>query len=362
MTRTAPILLALCLITAALAQDTQPAASKAEETAVPPTQAENYEYAILQTTLGDIVLQLDAGKAPISTQNFLEYVAAGHYNGMIFHRVMKDFMIQGGGYTPDLTEKKEGLRPPIKNEWQNGLKNVRGSIAMARTQVPDSATAQFYINVVDNPALDQPRGGAAYAVFGKVLGGLSTVDAIRLTPVKNDPKLPMGQVVPVTPVVIKSARKLTAAEAQEAAKHADASAEKAAAEAKAAAEKQITDYIAKAEQETGKKFQTTPSGLRYLIVTEGSGPSPQPTDKVEVNYAGTFLDGSPFDSGQAIQFPLTQVIKGWTEGVGLMKVGGKAKLICPPGLAYGERGSPPKIPPNTTLAFDVELLAIKTPQ
>ncbi len=136
----------------------------------------------LTTSMGDIVLALNETKAPLSVANFLQYVDDEYYDGTIFHRVMSNFMIQGGGLTPSMTKK--ATRPAIRNEWQNGLKNARGSIAMARTNVPDSATSQFFINVVDNPALDQPQGdGAAYAVFGKVIEGLDVVDNIRYTQV-----------------------------------------------------------------------------------------------------------------------------------------------------------------------------------
>ena len=122
----------------------------------------------MKTTLGDIVLELDAEKAPISTLNFLKYAQAGFYEGTIFHRVIPNFMIQGGGLTPDLEKKKDGLMPPIKNEWKNDLKNKTWTIAMARTGIPDSATSQFFINVKDNGGLDRPGArGAAYAVFGK---------------------------------------------------------------------------------------------------------------------------------------------------------------------------------------------------
>lgn len=330
-----------------------------------PAAVDKKVYVKLETSLGDIVLELDGEKAPISTKNFVDYVDAGFYNGTIFHRVMSNFMIQGGGYLPDLTEKQDGLRPPIKNEWQNGLKNVRGTIAMARTQVADSATAQFFINVVDNGALDQPRDGAAYAVFGKVVGGMDTVDKIRNTPVHSDPKLPMGPVVPTEPVIIKAAKRADAAEGAKLAQEAAAAAAKAEAEAKAAGEKQLADFLGKVEQETGKKIEKTPSGLMYVILKEGAGPSPRPVDTVEVHYTGTFLDGKKFDSsvdrGQPAKFQLNRVIKGWTEGVGLMKVGEKRKLIIPPDLAYGPSGRP-GIPPNSTLVFDVELLSIVPPQ
>lgn len=160
----------------------------------------------LETSLGVIVVELDKEKAPISTENFLSYTREKFYDGTVFHRVMPNFMIQGGGYDAEINEKSSGLHPPIKNEWQNELKNVKGTIAMARTNSPDSATAQFFINVVDNASLDQPiSGGAAYAVFGKVIEGMDVVDKIKNTPTQNHPKYPGGKVVPVTPVVIKSA-------------------------------------------------------------------------------------------------------------------------------------------------------------
>lgn len=135
---------------------------------------------VLDTTMGQIEVELDAEKAPISTQNFLEYVKAGHYDGTIFHRVIADFMIQGGGMTADMRQKKTNR--PIKNEAGNGLKNERGTIAMARTNVVDSATSQFFINVKDNHALnhrDQSGPGFGYAVFGKVTSGMDVVDKIR---------------------------------------------------------------------------------------------------------------------------------------------------------------------------------------
>ncbi|MDE1998824.1 MAG: peptidyl-prolyl cis-trans isomerase, partial [Burkholderiales bacterium] len=133
----------------------------------------------IATTQGDIVVQLDAAKAPKTVDNFLQYVKSGHYNGTIFHRVIDGFMIQGGGFTPDMQQKP--TRPPIPLESRNGLSNLRGTIAMARTNVPDSATAQFFINVKDNGFLDAARSsdGNGYAVFGKVVQGMDVVDKIR---------------------------------------------------------------------------------------------------------------------------------------------------------------------------------------
>jgi peptidyl-prolyl cis-trans isomerase A (cyclophilin A) len=156
----------------------------------------------LATSLGDIVLQLDREKAPKSVDNFLQYVKAGHYDGTIFHRVIADFMIQGGGMKADMGEKP--TRAPIPLESRNGLSNTRGTVAMARTMDPNSATAQFFINVKDNAFLDQAnaRDGNGYAVFGKVVSGMDVVDKIWAVPTGN--KGPY-QNVPVTPVTILKA-------------------------------------------------------------------------------------------------------------------------------------------------------------
>lgn len=142
----------------------------------------------MSTTAGEITLELDPVRAPISTRNFLDHAAAGHYDGTVFHRVIPAFVVQGGGWTPELVEKAKvdaaagRADTPIKNEWQNGLKNVRGSIAMARDSDPDTATREFYINVADNAKLDTARektGNAGYAVFGRVVHGWEAVEKIR---------------------------------------------------------------------------------------------------------------------------------------------------------------------------------------
>jgi cyclophilin family peptidyl-prolyl cis-trans isomerase len=139
---------------------------------------------LLETSMGNIKVELYPDKAPITVANFLAYVKDGHYDGLIFHRVIRDFMIQGGGFTPDMNERRPP-RPPIRNEAGTGLKNDRGTIAMARTMVVDSATAQFFINSVNNDFLnhrDETPRGFGYAVFGKVIEGMDTVDKIRSVP------------------------------------------------------------------------------------------------------------------------------------------------------------------------------------
>jgi peptidyl-prolyl cis-trans isomerase A (cyclophilin A) len=154
----------------------------------------------LATSAGDIVVQLDAAKAPKTVANFVGYVKSGHYDGTVFHRVMNGFMIQGGGMDAAMTEKKTGT--PIALETQGGLKNERGTIAMARTGDPDSATSQFFINVVDNARLDSRGPGTGYAAFGKVVEGMDVVDKIKLVPTGNKG---MHQNVPLDPITIKKA-------------------------------------------------------------------------------------------------------------------------------------------------------------
>jgi cyclophilin family peptidyl-prolyl cis-trans isomerase len=184
-----------------------PAAPTTPATPAAPTADAKVAFVKMTTNKGDIIIELDRVKAPISTENFLKYVNKGQYNGTVFHRVIKDFMIQGGGFDGTLTEKP--TEAPIKNECTNGLSNARGTIAMARTNDPNSATAQFYINTVDNKMLDGRPGRPGYAVFGKVVDGMNTVDAIRA--VKTGQKMansrggqgPMGDVPMETVEIIK---------------------------------------------------------------------------------------------------------------------------------------------------------------
>ena len=159
-----------------------------------------------ETTLGDFTIELFDKEAPLSAQNFLDYAEAGHFDGTVFHRVIPGFVIQGGGMTADMKQKP--TRTPIRNEADNGLKNRRGTLSMARTNDPHSATSQFFVNLVDNAFLDPGRGGAGYAVFGHVTDGMAVVDAIA--------KVQTGRKgghddVPLEPVIVKSAKRITPA-------------------------------------------------------------------------------------------------------------------------------------------------------
>ncbi len=169
--------------TDATAETTQPPADESPAPEAQPQPEGENPVVIIKTAKGDIKVKLFADKAPVTVANFLQYVDNGHYEGTIFHRVIANFMIQGGGFTPDMQQKP--TLSPIKNEAQNGLANKRGTIAMARTQVIDSATSQFFINTVDNEFLNfrsPDMSGFGYCVFGEVVEGMDVVDAIRAVP------------------------------------------------------------------------------------------------------------------------------------------------------------------------------------
>ncbi|MEO8503321.1 MAG: peptidylprolyl isomerase [Acidobacteriota bacterium] len=187
--------MSVLLLLAALAMPMSAAdASAAAPAAKPP-------HVLLETSVGSIEIELNTAKAPISAENFLQYVKAGFYDGVIFHRVIPGFMIQGGGFAADMQEK--ATRSPIKNESNNGVSNARGTLAMARTNAPDSAAAQFFINLVNNSNLDYPRAaGSGYAVFGRVVSGMDVVD--KIAKVQTATRGSYGD-VPVEAVVIKKA-------------------------------------------------------------------------------------------------------------------------------------------------------------
>jgi cyclophilin family peptidyl-prolyl cis-trans isomerase len=197
-------LAALALFQVAYSQTGDSMSKDTPATSSTPSSAAAKPVVVMETSLGTIKIELDPAKAPLSVANFLRYVDEKSYDGTIFHRVIPDFMIQGGGFTPDMKQKQ--CHEPIKNEAANGLKNKRGTIAMARTGVVDSATSQFFINTVDNSGLDYKdatTAGFGYAVFGKVIEGMDVVDSIRKVKTGS-----MGQFqdVPKEAVTIKSVR------------------------------------------------------------------------------------------------------------------------------------------------------------
>jgi peptidyl-prolyl cis-trans isomerase A (cyclophilin A) len=209
------LLLAVCALTMSACAGTH---AKSDSTA-----NAGLVYVSMNTAAGEIVLELDHARAPISVDNFLAHAERGDYHGSIFHRVVPGFVVQGGGFTPDLKERAKldeaaGHKDPtIKNEWTNGLKNARGTIAMARDAEPDTATREFYINLVDNTKLDGPSpttGNAGYAVFGRVIKGMDIVDAIAKGETMNRPDIIVDgegmKNVPVKPVVITSVRRIPA--------------------------------------------------------------------------------------------------------------------------------------------------------
>lgn len=386
------VLFASVLAGSAFGQDAPPPAAAAPEAKAPEAAAKTV-HVVLSTNFGDIVLELDAEKAPVSVANFLNYVDKGFYNTTLFHRVMPNFMIQGGGYGAGLIEKS-GTDAAIKNEWQNGLKNVRGAIAMARTRLPDSATAQFFINTVDNPRLDatdeatkQSLGGAGYAVFGKVIGGMGVVDAIKGVPTKNEPSIGF-QPTPIEPVVIEKVSRVASDKVSEAVAQAEASVEKGNAELKRRndAKKAIEDAARQRVADAAKALGTpdeqftkamdwlkakgvdvsagtkSPSGVWSLETKAGDGAIPVPTDTIKAHYSGWLANGSKFqsslDTGEPLVYPLNQLVPGWVEGFGSMKAGSKRWLVIPASMAYGEQGWPPVIPGNATLIFEVELLEV----
>jgi peptidyl-prolyl cis-trans isomerase A (cyclophilin A) len=311
----------------------------------------------VKTTKGEFVLELDAEIAPISTVNFCEYVKAGFYDRTIVHRVV-DAMIQAGRYYPDLSEKTDGVRGPIRSEWGNGLVNRLGTIGMVRrVGDPNSATCEFYINLGDNFELDMPRDSTGFTVFGKVVEGWETIQAIAKAPVGTHPNYAAGRsaVVPKTPIIIESMTfdvPLDWETAREMARIANLNQED-------LKDKLIDELVAANHSEV----VVTDSGLVYIDIREGRGASPSEDDAVEVYYRGTLLNGHEFESelNEPKLLEMKYLIDGWREGMRTMREGGKRVLIVPPKLGFGSSGVPGRIPGDAWLVFEVELLLVREP-
>ncbi len=303
-------------------------------------------YAVFETSKGNIYAVLEHKKTPLTVANFIG-LAEGKiknnvkaegipfYNGLKFHRVIPNFMIQGGCPLGTGTGDP-GYR--FADEFDDSLKHSGPGILSMANSGPATNGSQFFITHVATPWLD-----GKHSVFGNVLQGQDVVDKIA----QND-----------TLISLTILRKGAEAEAFDAAKTFEE-------EQKNLIEKQKQRELAMAaEAERLKQLFTnvTPSGLRYIVLEEGTGNTPSPTSNVRVHYTGSFINGKVFDSsvqrGEPIDLGLNQVIPGWTEGIQLMKEGAKYKFYIPWNLAYGERGYPGAIPPRSDLIFEVELIKI----
>jgi peptidyl-prolyl cis-trans isomerase A (cyclophilin A) len=307
-------------------------------------------YLKMNTNRGDIYLQLEFEKTPMTVANFVGLAegtikntskAEGvpFYDGLKFHRVIPNFMVQGGD--PQGTGAG-GPGYKFPDEFDTTLKHTGPGILSMANAGPGTNGSQFFITHVETPWLNNK-----HTVFGHVIKGQDVVNAI----VQNDTLK--------TVTILRKGKKAEEFDALKVFEFEKGNVSTKA-ETKAKAEQAAMD---KTLNEKFANTKITTSGLRYIVEKEGTGASPVATSQVTVHYTGTLLDGKKFDSsvdrGQPATFPLNQVIPGWTEGLQLMKVGGKTKFIIPPALGYGAAGAQGVIPPNAWLVFDVELLDVK---
>lgn len=314
-------------------------------------------YAKFETSKGDIYCFLESKKTPMTVANFvglaegsIKNTAKGegvpYYDGLKFHRVIPNFMIQGG--CPQGT----GMGDPgykFPDEIDSTLKHVGPGILSMANAGPGTNGSQFFITHVATPWLD-----TKHTVFGRVVEGQDIVNKIA----QNDSLRHL--------VILRKGKDAEAFDAAKTFESEKGNATKKAEELnKIKIEKQRAEFLAQESiiKEKYATAKTSQTGLKYIIEKAGEGAAPTATSQVTVHYTGTLLNGSKFDSsvdrGQPATFPLNQVIPGWTEGLQLLKPGGKAKLIIPPNLGYGANGYPPVIPPNSWLVFDVELIKVQ---
>lgn len=348
-------------------------------------EAEDQLIALIATDKGDIWIQLYPNETPLTVTNFVNLADRGYYDGIKFHRVINDFMIQGGDPTGS---GRGGPGYRFDDEFSPVLRHDGPGVLSMANAGPGTNGSQFFITHKATPHLDD-----RHSVFGRVLEGQDVVNSIEqddaMTTVvifgdtetlfeENKSKRSqwneiLDQNYPAASSGLAAERredsqaKAEEMQAEAAERYAALREKKQKAEAEAAARKEATekafeDFISSKKEELGQEPVRTDSGLVYFELKEGDGKQPNPTDRVTVHYTGTFLDGKKFDSsrdkGTPATFGLNRVIKGWTEGVGSMKVGGRRLLVVPSELAYGERGRS-GIPPSSPLVFDVELLEIK---
>lgn len=321
------------------------------------------------TSMGNFIVELDGEAAPSTVVNFVRYVQDGFYDGTLFHRVLDGRLIQGGRYDKDMTQRTEGLLDGIGAELNNGLEHKRGTIAMNRISTRRTGTrAEFFINVRDNPSFSDRSAEVRYTVFGRVLDGMDVIDRIGRVDVTTHVKYAAGQsvVVPVEPIVINSARILGDCNVDvivEAVREAKEAAVRKAAEDAERKENALPNTIAALEKRAGRRMTKTASGLLYVDIVVGQGAVPLPGDSTVFLYEGRFLDGTVFDSNRKRDKveaqPISRMVSGLREAVLTMAEGGLIACILPPDLAFGTTGIPGKIPGNTTLVFELQLLEVK---
>lgn len=322
---------------------------------IPAGEATLSPKVLVSTTMGQFMIELYAEKAPITVINFMDYVQAGYYNGTIFHSIIRNVAIQGGFYLPNLDKKIRGLRPAIPVETNNGLTNSKWMLGMFRQQhLHKSAKSQFYINMHENSDLDMPRDGAGYTVFGKVIEGFDILEKMRDVNVGPHPKYASGQSpsVPVIPIVINSMKMVSRLDRERAAIIAE--------ENQKPQIQKADDIIQKYVEQSGNKAVYSPTGLIYIDLRVGQGGIPVAEETVEILYLGTLVDGREFENAleKSIKVPVGGMISGLQEGLLTMKEGGKRVLIIPPNIGYGEGGVPGRIPSNSVLIFELEMLQI----
>lgn len=328
----------------------------------------------IETSMGTFTAELDAADIPVGVTHFMDHVERGHYKGLVFHRVLKGGLIQGGSYLPTM-DKRLGSKAPEGMEYSTELSNQRGTIALiqvvGRDDVPQ---AEFFVNISSNTGLDDQSGIVAYIPIGKITEGQEVVDRIGSVPVAANPKYAAGlsAVVPVKPVTIddvKVLRPLDRAEAKRVVDDRTRRAEQAAAEAVTSAEQnhvRAEQALENAAKESGSKVVVTPSGLKHVDLRVGKGAQPLLQDRVVMNFRGALLNGVVLNDTFVEEKPPTKtmsgLIAGLREGVSTMAEGGRRLLLVPPDLAFGNTGIPGRVPPNAWIFYEVELLEVLPPE
>lgn len=314
----------------------------------------------MSTSVGDFVIELDAEAAPNTVLHFCDYVDAGYYDGTIFHRVVRGVsgsMIQGGGYTPDMVNKPQSLHSTLSGEGGQGLENSKYAVGMAKPTVAlDPSVTQFYINMTDNVSHQQRSDPLSRTVFGRVVDGFAALNKIYEAELTTHPTYAGGrsEVVPKTPIVIKSVRMLNPLDRP--------GTQKLARDVATMGDRLLAQLIEKLEKETGKPVTRTPSGLTYADHKVGLGATPNESDRVDMHYKASLLNGKVLEdySIDSKQFDVSTMIPGLKETMTTFREGGKRTVVVPPKLGFPE-GMPGKIPTDSTLVFELELLRILDP-